>query len=328
MNNTIALDVRDFSVHFQTSSGVAKAVNHVTYAVRQGERLGLVGESGCGKTTTILGIMRLIKYPGRIVGGEVILNGERDLVRVRESQMRRIRHQEVAMIPQGAMNSLNPVKRIEQQFTEIFDVHGLHFANRVKRLDRIKELLSFVGVRADTVNMYPHELSGGMKQRVWIALAIALSPSVILADEPTSALDVVVQRRVMATLEEVQSRLGVALILIGHDMGLMAQFVDTVAVMYAGRIIEKGQVRDIFHEPLHPYTKFLIQSLPTLEKKKLFNGLEGSAPSLLDPPLGCPFHPRCPLADAAKGCFQIPPSLVDLGRERQVACYVVTEGRA
>lgn len=327
MNRPIALDVRDFSVHFQTSRGDAKAVNHVSYAVRQGERLGLVGESGCGKTTTILGIMRLIKYPGRIVGGQVILNGEKDLTSISEIDIRRTRQREVAMIPQGAMNSLNPVKRIEQQFTEIFEVHGETFANKKARLDRIKELLSFVGIRSDTVNMYPHELSGGMKQRVWIALSIALSPTLILADEPTSALDVVVQRRVMATLEEVQQRLGVSLILIGHDMGLMAQFVDTVAVMYAGRIIEKAPVRDVFHEPLHPYTKFLIQSLPTLEKKTLFKGIEGTAPSLLDPPKGCPFHPRCPLADASKGCFDTPPPLVDIGSERQVACYIATEGR-
>ena len=328
MTNDTALDIRDFSVHFQTSRGDAKAVNHVSMRLRQGERLGLVGESGCGKTTTILGVMGLIKYPGRIVGGEVLLGGSKDLTKLRRDELLRIRHQEVAMIPQGAMNSLNPVKRIEQQFTEIFDVHGPRFGSRRERADRIKELLSFVGIRSDAARMFPHELSGGMKQRVWIAMSIALTPTVILADEPTSALDVVVQRRVMATLEEVQSRLGVSLILIGHDMGLMAQFVDTVAVMYAGRLIEKAPVRDIFHAPLHPYTKFLIQSLPTLEKKTLFKGIEGSAPSLLDPPKGCPFNPRCPLADASKGCFDTPPPLVDMGGERKVACYVATEGKA
>lgn len=328
MTNETALDIRDFSVHFQTSQGEAKAVNHVSMRLRQGERLGLVGESGCGKTTTILGIMRLIKYPGRITGGSVLLAGTKDLAQLSVPEMMRIRHQEIAMIPQGAMNSLNPVKRIEQQFTEIFDVHGPHFGSREERGERIRELLSLVGIRSDAAKMFPHELSGGMKQRVWIALAIALTPSVILADEPTSALDVVVQRRVMATLEEVQSRLGVSLILIGHDMGLMAQFVDTIAVMYAGRLIEKAPVREIFHSPLHPYTKFLIQSLPTLEKKSLFRGIEGSAPSLLDPPKGCPFNPRCPLADQSKGCFDTPPPLVDMGGERKVACYVAMEGKS
>lgn len=328
MTDETALDIRDFSVHFQTSRGEAKAVNHVSMRLRLGERLGLVGESGCGKTTTILGIMRLIKYPGRITGGNVLLAGTKDLAKLSAAEMMRIRHQEIAMIPQGAMNSLNPVKRIEQQFSEIFDVHGPQFGSRGERSERIRELLSLVGIRSDATKMFPHELSGGMKQRVWIALAIALTPTVILADEPTSALDVVVQRRVMATLEEVQSRLGVSLILIGHDMGLMAQFVDTIAVMYAGRLIEKAPVREIFHSPLHPYTKFLIQSLPTLEKKELFKGIEGSAPSLLDPPKGCPFNPRCPLADRSKGCFDTPPPLVEMGGERKVACYVATEGNS
>jgi len=326
MRDEIALDVRDFSVHYQTSRGDAKAVDHVSFAIRQGERLGLVGESGCGKTTTVLGVMQLIKFPGRIVGGEVLLHDHRDLTKLSQVEMRRTRHNDVALIPQGAMNSLNPVVKIEQQFAEIYSAHGHQFASRQERRDRIRELLSLVGIRGDAANMYPHELSGGMKQRVWIAMAITLSPSVILADEPTSALDVVVQRKVMATLEEVQNRLGVALVLIGHDMGLMAQFVDTVAVMYAGRLIEKAPVRSVFHEPLHPYTRFLIQSLPTLEKKSLFKGIEGTAPSLLDPPSGCPFHPRCPVADASKGCFATPPPLVDLGNERQVACYVAVEG--
>ena len=325
MTDELALEVRDFSVHFQTSRGVARAVNRVSFPVRKGERLGLVGESGCGKTTTILGIMRLIKYPGKIAGGQILLNGDRDLATLSETEMRRTRQRDIAMIPQGAMNSLNPVKRIADQFAEIFDTHGFTFQNRTEKLDRIKELLSFVGIRQGAASMFPHELSGGMKQRVWIAMAIALRPTIILADEPTSALDVVVQRRVMATLEEVQQRLGVSLILIGHDMGLMAQFVDTVAVMYAGRLIEKASVRDLFRQPLHPYTKFLIKSLPTLDRKTLFKGIEGTAPSLLDPPAGCPFHPRCPLADEAKGCFSTPPPLVDVGGAHQVACYVATE---
>ncbi len=326
MRGETALAIKDFSVHFETSRGDAKAVNQVSMTLRRGERLGLVGESGCGKTTTILGIMRLIKYPGRIVGGEVVLDGKGDLIKLSDREMMRTRHRDIAMIPQGAMNSLNPVKRIEQQFAEIFVVHGQPFENRKAQANRIRDLLSFVGIRADAAAMFPHELSGGMKQRVWIAMAVALSPSIILADEPTSALDVVVQRRVMATLEEIQNRLGVSLILIGHDMGLMAQFVDTVAVMYAGRLIEKAPVRDIFHEPLHPYTTFLIRSLPTLEKKTLFKGIEGSAPSLLEPPPGCPFSPRCPLADRSKGCFDEAPPLLGVGGEREVACYIATEG--
>lgn len=326
MKERVVLDIKDFSVFFKTTRGDAKAVNHVSFQVREGERLGLVGESGCGKTTTILGIMRLIKYPGRIESGEVILEGTKDLVKIPEGEIRKIRQRKIAMIPQVAMSSLNPVKRIKDQFIEIFQVHGESFPSKMACLDRIKELLSFVGVRPDTMNMYPHELSGGMKQRVWIALAIALNPKVILADEPTSALDVVVQRRVMATLEEVQTRLGVSLILIGHDMGLMAQFVDTVAVIYAGRLIEIASVKEIFHNPQHPYTQFLINSLPTLEKKTHFKGIEGTAPSLLEPIKGCSFQPRCPFASSKIGCNNQHPQLKDIGGGHRVACFIVKRG--
>ena len=288
------LRVEDLSVRYDTPEGAVRAANGITFRVRAGERLGVAGESGSGKSTMALSLLRLIKPPGRIEGGSVWLDG-RDLMTVSDEEMRRLRLARIALVPQGSMNSLNPVLRIRDQITDALRDHDVAVTGR--QLDaRLHDLLLRVGLGPEVAGMFPHQLSGGMKQRVCIAIAMSLSPKVIVADEPTSALDVVVQRQVMDTLARAQADLGAAVILVGHDMGLMAQFVDRVGVMYAGRLVEISPVRDVFTEPLHPYTRMLIASLPSLVRKGVFQGIPGLPPPLRDLPAGCAFHPRCPLA--------------------------------
>lgn len=314
------LQVRDLSVHFHTLRGRVRAVNGVSFDLYPGERFGLVGESGSGKTTTALAILRMIKPPGRIESGEILLDGQ-DLLDLGPEEVRRYRLAEVAMIPQGAMNSLNPVSRIKKQFLLSMKAHDATLSKKAME-DRVAELLTWVGLRPDVADLFPHELSGGMKQRVCIAMAISLHPKVIIADEPTSALDVVVQRQVMLTLERVQAKLGASVILVGHDMGLMAQAVDRIGVMYGGKLVEVGPVRDIFKNPIHPYTQLLISSLPSLEKRGVFNGIAGAPLSLLRVPSGCVFHPRCPLAEPGLCDVEIP-QLQELMPGRWAACHVM-----
>lgn len=322
--NERVLDVKNLQVNYQTPNGPVRAVNGVTFFLRPSERLGLVGESGSGKTTTALSLMRLIQAPAVIKGGEVWLNG-RDLLSLSEEEMRRARSADIALIPQGAMNSLNPVMKVGEQLRDAIRAHKPgESASQVDSF--ITRVLDSVDLRPAVMEAYPHELSGGMKQRVCIAMGILLSPKVIIADEPTSALDVVVQRQVMETLGRVQRELGAAVILVGHDMGLMAQFVDRIGVMYGGKLVEVGPVRDIFNDPLHPYTQLLIGSLPTLQTKEIFRGIPGLTPSLLTPPPGCMFHPRCPKAMAH--CSTEIPKLVEIKPERWVACHLYTEGDA
>ena len=259
------LEVEDLHVHFPTPRGPVKAVDGVSFALQPGERLGLIGESGSGKSTIALAIMRLIKPPGYIAGGRILLEGT-DLLQLDEEAARQHRLADVALVTQGAMNALNPVIRIRHQLLDGLEAHGVHLS-KGETEEWLAGLLDSVGLRPEVADLYPHQLSGGMKQRVCIATAISLNPKVIIADEPTSALDVVVQRRVMQTLRHVQEQLGAAVILIGHDMGLMAQFADRVAVMRAGQIVEINNVREIFARPQHPYTRLLMESLPSLEQR-------------------------------------------------------------
>ena len=288
------LRVEGLSVRYDTPGGAVRAADGITFSLRVGERLGVAGESGSGKSTMALSLLRLIKPPGRIEGGSVWLDG-RDLITLSDEEMRRLRLARIALIPQGSMNSLNPVLRIRDQIADGLRDHGVEATPR--QLDeRLHDLLPRVGLGLEVADMFPHQLSGGMKQRACIAIAVSLSPRVIVADEPTSALDVVVQRQVMDTLAQAQAELGAAVILVGHDMGLMAQFVDRLGVMYAGKLVEISPVRDVFTAPLHPYTRMLIASLPSLEEKGVFQGIPGLPPPLRDLPPGCAFHPRCPLA--------------------------------
>ena len=312
------LHVRDLRVSYHTPRGPVRAVDGVSFVLKEHERLGLVGESGSGKSTIALALMRLIRPPGRIEGGEVVLEGV-NVLSLPEEQVRRVRLAAIAMVAQGAMNSLNPVLRVREQILDAIRDHGVSLGKRESD-ERVAKLLRQVGLDPKVADRYPHELSGGMKQRVCTAIAISLEPRVILADEPTSALDVVVQRQVMQTLRDVQEQLGASVVLVGHDMGLMAQFVTRLGVMYAGRLVEVSPVNEVFAEPLHPYTQLLIASLPSFEVKGVFRGIPGLAPSLLTRPTGCAFHPRCPYA--MPRCSVEDPALAEVRPNRMVACHL------
>jgi peptide/nickel transport system ATP-binding protein len=316
--NEFVLRVRNLDVHYYTDAGVVKGANDVTFNLRPGERLGLVGESGSGKSTTALAILRMIKPPGRIAGGEVWLD-DVNITKISDEQMRRVRGSDISMVPQGAMNSLNPVMRIEDQIMDAMIDHDLSLSKATMR-EMAHESLRAVELDPKVGRMYPHELSGGMKQRACIAISIVMTPKLIIADEPTSALDVVTQRQVMQTIERIQDQMGSAVILIGHDMGLMAQFVDRMAVMYAGRMMELGSVRDIFTDALHPYTQALINSLPSLDNKGQFQALSGVTPSLLDLPPGCVFNTRCP--KAMDICTRRVPQFLEHQPERFASCLL------
>ena len=311
------LQVKSLCVGFDHPQGKVQAVDDVSFTLAPGERFGLAGESGSGKSTLALSILRMIKPPGRIEAGEVWLAGRR-LADLDEDGVRALRLAGISLVPQGSMNSLNPVLRIGRQIVDAFVDHGLHLG-RGEEERRIAALLAEVGLSESVARMYPHELSGGMKQRACIAIAISLRPKVIIADEPTSALDVVVQRQVMATLARVQQDLEAAVILIGHDMGLMAQFVDRLGVMYAGRLVEVAPIGEVITSPRHPYTRALIAALPSLERRGTLAGIPGLAPLLRDLPPGCAFHPRCPVA--TDRCRIARPMVRDVAGA-QVACHL------
>jgi peptide/nickel transport system ATP-binding protein len=313
------LEVRDLRIHYATPLGDVIAVNGASFEVRRGEILGLVGESGSGKSTVAMGILRLVQPPGRIVSGEVLLNGK-NLIELNERELSQVRWRDVALIPQGAMNSLNPVMRVKDQIGDAIETHEGRQPRKVLR-DRILDILGTVGLNSRVYELFPHELSGGMKQRVCIAMAIALNPSLIIADEPTSALDVVVQRVVAQTLLDVKKRLNVSMILIGHDMGLQAQLVDRIAVMYAGNIAEITPVVEAFDAPLHPYTQLLISSIPSVKERKALRVTEGLTHDLRRPPPGCVFHLRCPYV--ADECRVKVPVMREMRPDHFVACHRV-----
>ena len=311
------LRVEGLRVAYDHPQGVVQAVDDVSFTLHANERFGLVGESGSGKSTLALAILRMIKPPGRIQDGSVRLDGT-ELSALDQEELRRLRLAGIALVPQGSMNSLNPVMRVRAQIADALADHGV-LLTRAALEARIADLLRQVGLRPEVAALYPHELSGGMKQRACIAIAICLRPRVIIADEPTSALDVVVQRQVMETLAQAQRDLGAAVILVGHDMGLMAQFVDRLGVMYAGRLVETAPIAEIITRPRHPYTRLLISSLPSLETRGTLHGIPGLAPLLRDLPPGCAFHPRCPRADTR--CQTEKPAVREIEPGLHVACH-------
>jgi peptide/nickel transport system ATP-binding protein len=312
------LRVEGLNVTYYTDAGRAKALDDVSFTLNAGQKLGMVGESGSGKSTLALAMVRMIKPPGRIESGRVVV-GTTDLMALDTEGMRQARLSQIAYIPQGAMNSLNPVVRIGAQLVDAIKSHGTT-DSKAQIEERCIAALRSVDLDPRVFRMYAHELSGGMKQRVCIAIGILLSPKVIIADEPTSALDVVTQRQVMETIDRVKDQIGAAVILIGHDMGLMAQFVDRVAVMYAGRLVEVSDVRDMFTTPHHPYAQALIRSLPNLDNKGVFQGIPGLAPSILRLPSGCAFHPRCD--QAMETCKTARPRTQVLPDGRLVTCHL------
>ncbi|MER7764227.1 ABC transporter ATP-binding protein [Streptomyces sp. NPDC097619] len=317
------LEVRDLHVEFKTRDGVAKAVNGVNYAVDEGETLAVLGESGSGKSVTAQAVMGILDMPpGRIPQGEILFKGK-DLLKMKEDERRKIRGAEMAMIFQDALSSLNPVLTVGAQLGEMFEVHrGLSRkdskAKAVELMDRVK-----IPAAKQRVTDYPHQFSGGMRQRIMIAMALALEPSLIIADEPTTALDVTVQAQVMDLLAELQRELNMGLILITHDLGVVADVADKIAVMYAGRIVEAAPVHEIYKNPAHPYTRGLLDSIPRLDQKgQELYAIKGLPPNLLAIPPGCAFNPRCPMArDLCRA--EVPPlaEVTESPVARQSACH-------
>jgi oligopeptide transport system ATP-binding protein len=315
------LDVKDLRTHFFTPEGVVKAVDGVSYDVREGETMALVGESGCGKSVSALSIMRLIPSPpGRIVGGTITFNGM-DLSVLNDDEMRKVRGKEIAMVFQEPMTSLNPVLTIGRQLTETMEAH-LH-VGRDASAKRAAEMLKLVGIPDPErrLSQYPHQFSGGMRQRVMIAMALICNPKLILADEPTTALDVTIQAQVLELMKELSRRLGVAMVIITHNLGVVARYADRVNVMYAGKIIESGKSQDIYHCTRHPYTLGLLRSVPRLDEPRAvkLEPISGQPPDLIHLPSGCSFQPRCRFADARCGAES--PPLLDCGEGHWCACW-------
>nr|WP_180218535.1 ABC transporter ATP-binding protein [Streptomyces albus] len=314
------LEVRDLHVEFRTRDGVAKAVNGVSYDVGAGETLAVLGESGSGKSVTAQAVMGILDMPpGRITGGQVLFQGQ-DLLTLPREERRRIRGARMAMIFQDALSALNPVLTVGYQLGEMFRVH--QGASRKEAKAKAVELMERVRIPAARARVgdFPHQFSGGMRQRIMIAMALALEPDLIIADEPTTALDVTVQAQVMELLADLQREFNMGLILITHDLGVVADVADKIAVMYAGRIVETAGVKELYRSPAHPYTKGLLDSIPRLDQKgRQLNVIRGMPPNLLEIPPGCPYNPRCPLARAV--CRADDPPLYDVAAHRASACH-------
>jgi len=317
------LDIKGLKTYFFTEDGTVKAVDGVDIAVKRGEILGLVGESGCGKSVTALSIMRLIGEPGRIIQGEVIFNTI-DLRSLSTSEIQEIRGNRISMIFQQPQSSLNPVYTIGDQLAEVFDIH--QNLDKTEAWERSVELLRMVGIPdpEQKAHAYPHEMSGGQAQRAMIAMALALHPELLIADEPTTALDVTIQAQILDLIRDLRSQMGTAVILITHDLGVVAETADRVAVMYAGQIVEQASVTEIFEQPLHPYTLGLINSIPVLgEVKDRLEVIDGVVPNLVDLPPGCRFAPRCRARTYDLSiCLEKPPNLEPAQKDHTVRCWL------
>ncbi len=329
------LEIEDLKVYYDTVNGEAKAVDGVNLTVRRGEILGIAGESGCGKSTLTTALLRLIQPPGYIAGGSIMfhrLNSDPvDLLELSGESLRAVRWRHLSYLPQGSMNSLNPVLRIKEQFLDVMLEHSSMSKREVEK--KIPDLLREVNLEPYVARMYPHELSGGMKQRVTLAMAIALKSDLLVADEPTTALDVHVQRVVIQMLADLRDRLGMTMIVVTHDMAVHAELADRVAVMYAGRVVEVGDVRQIFKAPKHPYTQGLISSIPHIGGERLrLAGISGNTPSPRNWPTGCRFHPRCP--QAMPICSTEAPALLTVSKNLNgmqpplVSCHLYTQSEA
>ncbi len=315
------LDVRDLVTAFDTDAGRLTAVDGVSFSVPRGKTLGIVGESGCGKSVTALSLIRLLPQPmGKVLSGQVLFDG-RDLAQVTPEEMHQIRGGQIGMIFQEPMTALNPVHRIGKQLSEIFLLHRTK--DKREALQLSVDMLRKVGIPSPEVRVmeYPHQLSGGMRQRVVIAMALACSPSLVIADEPTTALDVTIQAQILELMRELQAQMGMSLILITHDLGVIAEMCDEVIVMYAGKIAEHAPVEELFAHPRHPYTRGLLQSIPRLDAshKQKLSTIEGMVPTLAHMPAGCRFQNRCPFVQDT--CRAAPPPLETVGPDHQAACF-------
>lgn len=316
------LELKDLTIHYFTDEGVVRAVNGLTLSVGEGETVGLVGETGAGKTTTALGIMNLVPDPpGRIVSGQILYNGE-DLAKKSQIEMRDIRGRQISMIFQDPMTALNPVLTVGDQIAEVIRLH-----EEVSRADayvKAAKMLEMVGIPSERLGEYPHQFSGGMKQRVVIAIALACNPRLLIADEPTTALDVTIQAQVLKMMNDLKQNLGTSMILITHDLGVVAETCDKVAIMYAGEIVEYGSLEDIFLHTAHPYTKGLFESIPSLKRDtKRLKPIKGLMPDPRSLPEGCSFYPRCPYAKSE--CGSQDPGVIEIAKGHLVKCPYWTE---
>lgn len=316
------LEIKDEKLSFFTPAGEVKALNGVSFSMNEGEVLGIVGESGSGKSVTAYSIMGLTAYPGKLIGGTIYFNGHQ-IEKMSEKEMRKIRGNEVSIIFQDPMTSLNPVYTIGNQITEVIRLHT--GKSKKEAYDRAKELLELVGINEPTkrLKQYPHELSGGMRQRVMISIALACEPKLLIADEPTTALDVTIQAQILELMQELRQKLGMSIIMITHDLGVVASMCERIAVMYAGHIVEYGTADEIFYEPKHEYTKGLINSIPKLSAQEIERlvPIEGQPVDLLNPPAGCPFAPRC--ANCMKICLREMPPKTELSDTHYSHCWLL-----
>ncbi len=323
------LEVRNLKTYFYTEDGVVSAVDGVSFEVYPGEVLGIVGESGCGKSVTSLSIMRLIAPPGRITEGEILLDGK-NLLNLSEDEMTKMRGNKISMIFQQPQTALNPVFKVDNQIAEVLNIHKA--VGKEAGRQRAIELLKMVGIpdaerRADA---YPHELSGGMAQRVMIAMALACTPELLIADEPTTALDVTIQAQILDLMRDLRTKMGTSVILITHDLGVVAEMAERVAVMYAGEVVEQAEVNSLFEQPLHPYTQGLIGSIPVLGQiKERLDVIPGSVPNLVNLPPGCRFAPRCTAREkfGLKICTEVKPDLTDAAPGHKVRCWLYQNGK-
>ena len=309
VNSRALLEVQNLTMSYFTRQGEVRAVDDVSFSVERGQALGLVGESGCGKSSIALSLLKILPENARILDGSILLDGE-DIVTLTEDQMREYRWARISMVFQAAMNSLDPVYRVGEQIIEALEQH--FESPPAESLERVRELYDLVGLDSVFIPRYPHEYSGGMKQRAIIAMALACEPDLIIADEPTTALDVIVQDRILREMKKVQRDLDMGMIYISHDMAVIAEVSDVIGVMYAGKVVEFGNSFEVFNSPIHPYTQALMSAFPSVSgEKKELSILDGEAPNLLDPPGGCRFHPRCPYA--TEECSTTAPPEVRVG---------------
>jgi len=314
------LDVQNLKTYYTTSRGAVKAVDDVNFEVEKGEAVGLAGESGCGKTTVALSILKILPLGGRIIAGKILFKNL-DITKLEEDQIRQnIRWKGISIVFQGAMNALNPVYKVSDQITEAITTHEPD-VTKEQAMERIEKLFELVGIEPSRASNYPHEFSGGMRQRAMIAMALASNPELLIADEPGTALDVIVAAQVLKLLRELKSKLNLSMILITHDLSIIAEICDKVAIMYAGKIVEHSNVVTVFKEPLHPYTQGLIGAFPSIKApRSRMISIPGSPPDLLNPPSGCRFHPRCQYAMDI--CRKKEPAFLDIGKSHHVACHL------